>query len=178
MYSNYQLVTTRGFGPGWVAAGDAFGSSIPCCRRARRWHAREWLAEALRATLRAARATGTAPSTSRYAPHATLLEAWMDLVEYLYDGRMMALVKAGTQMVAERGDALARVVSEQAEKNVAMLASGTEIGRPIRHRVLRFMGRYALRGVSPAHLAIDGSSSPTPATNGVEDARPPRSATG
>jgi hypothetical protein len=74
------------------------------------------------------------------------------------------------QMVAERGDALARVVSEQAERNVAMLASGTEIGRSIRHRALRFMGRYALRGVSPAHHAIDGTTSPTAAM--VSD--PPR----
>ena len=102
-----------------------------------------------------------------------LLDAWMDLVEYLYDGRMMALVKAGTQMVAERGDALARLVSEQAEKNVAMLASGTEIGRPSRHRALRLMGRYGLRGVSPADLAIDGTTSPTAAPA----ERPRRSAT-
>ena len=99
-----------------------------------------------------------------YAARMTaLLEAWMDLVEYLYDGRMMALVKAGTQMVAERGDALARIMSEQAEKNVAMLASGTEIGRPFRHQLLRLMGRYALRGVSPAQHAIDGTTSPTAA---------------
>ena len=36
-----------------------------------------------------------------------------------------------------------------------MLASGTEIGSRYRHAALRFMGRYALRGVSPAHHAID-----------------------
>src|SRR5262245_38101285 len=51
-----------------------------------------------------------------------LLEAWMALVEYLYNGRMMALVHAGSDLVRKRGDLLARAVSEQAEKNVAMLA--------------------------------------------------------
>jgi hypothetical protein len=85
-------------------------------------------------------------------------------------------VKAGTQMVAERGDALARLVSEQAEKNVAMLASGTEIGRGIRHRALRFMGKYALRGVSPGPLAIDVTTSPAAVAD--PPGRPARSATG
>ena len=56
-----------------------------------------------------------------------------------------------------------------------MLASGTEIGRPIRHRALRLMGRYALRGVSPADLAIDGTTSPTVVPAPAE--RPRRSAT-
>ena len=64
---------------------------------------------------------------------------------------------------------------QQAEKNVAMLASGTEIGRPSRHRALRLMGRYGLRGVSPADLAIDGTTSPTAAPAPAE--RPRRSAT-
>lgn len=179
-YSNYQLVTTRGFGPGWVAAGDAFGFVDPMLSPGTSVALRsaEWLAEALGPALRAARHGGPAPRIdfTRYASRMTaLLEAWMDLVEYLYDGRMMALVKAGTQMVAERGDLLARVVSEQAEKNVAMLASGTEIGRRFRHRLLRLMGRYALRGVSPAQHAIDGTTSPTAAPAPSE--RPPRSAT-
>ena len=177
-YSNYQLITTRGFGPGWVAAGDAFGFVDPMLSPGTSvaLHSAEWLAEALRPALHAGR-TSTAPHIdfTRYAARMTaLLEAWMDLVEYLYDGRMMALVKAGTQMVAERGDALARLVSEQAEKNVAMLASGTEIGRPFRHRLLRLMGRYALRGISPASHAIDGTTSPTAAPAPTE--RPRRSA--
>jgi len=46
----------------------------------------------------------------------------MDLVEYLHDGRIVALVHAGSDLVRERDDLVARAVSEQAEKNVAMLA--------------------------------------------------------
>jgi flavin-dependent dehydrogenase len=163
-YANYQLITTRGFGPGWVAAGDAFGFVDPMLSPGTSVALRsaEWLAEALAPALRARRGGRPVPSLTpglrRYSRHLTaLLEAWMDLVEYLYDGRMMALVRAGTDLVRERGDLLARVVSEQAEKNVAMLASGTEIGSRVRHAALRLMGRYALRGVSPAHHAIDGS---------------------
>ena len=173
-YSNYQLITTRGFGSGWVAAGDAFGFVDPMLSPGTSVALRsaEWLAEALRPALRAE--AQRIDFTDYAGRMAALLEAWMDLVEYLYDGRMMALVKAGTQMVAERGDALARIMSEQAEKNVAMLASGTEIGRPFRHRLLRLMERYGLRVVSPAQHAIDGTTSPTAA--GVPAERPRRSA--
>ena len=167
-YANYQLITTRGFGPGWVAAGDAFGFVDPMLSPGTSVALRsaEWLTEALAPAIRAQRSGRAVPSLEpgfrRYSRRLTrLLEAWMDLVEYLYDGRMMALVRAGTDMVRERGDLLARVVSEQAEKNVAMLASGTEIGSPVRHAALRFMGRFGLRGVSPAQHAIDGSSSPS-----------------
>jgi len=161
-YANYQLVTTRGFGPGWVAAGDAFGFVDPMLSPGTMVALRssEWLADALAPVLRAHRSGRPAPDLrpglTRYARRMTaLLNAWMDLVEYLYDGRMMALVKAGTDMVNERGDLIARMLREHAEKNVAMLASGTEIGSRYRHAALHFMGRYALRGVSPAHHAID-----------------------
>ena len=124
-------MTTRGFGPGLGRApATRSASSIPCCRRARRSRFAPPSGSPGRSGPRCARRGASRPrppSTSRYARRmTTLLEAWMDLVEYLYDGRMMALVKAGTQMVAERGDGpRAAIVSEQAEKNVAMLASGT-----------------------------------------------------
>src|SRR5262245_52005477 len=51
-----------------------------------------------------------------------LLDARMDLVEGLDDGGMMALVHSGSDLGRERGDLLARAVSEQAERNVTMLA--------------------------------------------------------
>jgi len=114
------------------------------------------LAPALRAGTNGRPAPSLAPRLTTYARDLTaLLDAWMELVEYLYDGRMMALVKAGMDMVRERGDRLASFVSEQAEKNVALLASGTEILSRRRRAMLRLMGRYGLRGVSPAALAID-----------------------
>jgi hypothetical protein len=56
-YSNYQLVTTRGFGPGWVAAGDAFGFVDPMLSPGTSVALRsaEWLADALAPALHAAR---------------------------------------------------------------------------------------------------------------------------
>jgi hypothetical protein len=64
------------------------------------------------------------------------------------------MIKAGSDMVAERGDRLAEILRDQAEMNVALLASGTQITSRTRRAALHFMGRYGLRGVSPAALAI------------------------
>jgi flavin-dependent dehydrogenase len=161
-YSNYQLVTTRGFGRGWVAIGDAFGFVDPMLSPGTSVALRsaEDLADVLAPAIRARREGRPAPPLDEglagYATRMTeLLDAWMELVEYLYDGRMMALIKAGTEMVAERGDRLAGVMRDQAEMNVALLASGTAITSRTRRAALRFMGRYGLRGVSPEPLAID-----------------------
>jgi flavin-dependent dehydrogenase len=161
-YSNYQLVTTRGFGRGWVALGDAFGFVDPMLSPGTSVALRsaEDLAEVLAPAIHATREGRPAPKLddglAGYATRMTeLLDAWMELVEYLYDGRMFALIKAGTEMVAERGDRIAYIMRDQAEMNVALLASGTAITSRTRRAALRFMGRYGLRGVSPAPLAID-----------------------
>lgn len=161
-YSNYQLITHRGYGPGWVAAGDAFGFVDPMLSPGTSVALRsaEMLAEVLAPAIGARRAgvpvPALAPGFARYAERLTgLLDSWMELVEYLYDGRMMALVKAGTDMVNERGDRLAQLISDSAEKNIAMLASGTSITSRVRLGSLRFLGRYGLRGVPPIAHAID-----------------------
>jgi flavin-dependent dehydrogenase len=161
-YSNYQLVTTRGFGRGWVAIGDAFGFVDPMLSPGTSVALRsaEDLADVLTPAIRAHHEGRPLPSLDEglagYATRMTeLLDAWMELVEYLYDGRMFALIKAGTEMVAERGDKIAYIMRDQAEMNVALLASGTAITSRTRRAALRFMGRYGLRGVSPVPLAID-----------------------
>jgi flavin-dependent dehydrogenase len=161
-YSNYQLVTTRGVGRGWVAIGDAFGFVDPMLSPGTSVALRsaEDLADVLSPAVRAAREGRPVPSLDAgladYATRTTdLLDAWMELVEYLYDGRMFALIKAGTDMVAERGDRIAHVMRDQAEMNVALLASGTAITSRTRRAALRFMGRYGLRGVAPEPLAIE-----------------------
>ena len=68
-----------------------------------------------------------------------LLAAWMELVEYLYDGRMLALVQAGLEMVDARGDRLALLIQDKVEMNVALLASGTAITSRYRLGLMRLL---------------------------------------
>jgi len=160
-YANYQLVSTRGVGHGWAAIGDAFGFVDPMLSPgvAVALHSAELLADALRPLLALPRYAGAAPIAAAalqpYARRVTeLLDSWMELVEYLYDGRMLAMVQAGLAMVEARGDRLALLIQDRVEMNVALLASGTAITSPYRRGLLRLLGRYGLRGVEPAGLAI------------------------
>ncbi|MEO8084176.1 MAG: tryptophan 7-halogenase, partial [Ardenticatenales bacterium] len=155
-YANYQLVTTRGIGTGWAAVGDAFGFVDPMLSPgvSVAIHSAEFLADALAPVLAAHRNGHRAPATETdlrpYARRMTgLLDAWMELVEYLYDGRMLALVQAGLEMVEARGDRLALLIQDKVEMNVALLASGTAITSRYRLGLLRLLGRYGLRGVEP-----------------------------
>lgn len=159
-YSNYQLISTRGIGPGWAAVGDAFGFVDPMLSPGVMVALRsaEMLAGCLapfRGPRSGADAVTLAKACEPYALELTsLLAAWMELVSYLYDGRMLALFRAGSDMMAERGGRFAQVVQDHIEANIAGLASGTSITSRYSLGLLRFLGRHGLRGVSPGTLAI------------------------
>jgi flavin-dependent dehydrogenase len=159
-YSNYQLISTRGIGPGWAAIGDAFGFVDPMLSPGVMVALRS--AEMLAACLApfGGSREGTDPvklaiACEPYARELTaLLAAWMELISYLYDGRMLALFRAGSDMMAARGGRFAQAVQDHIEANIAGLASGTSITSRYSLGLLRFLGRHGLRGVSPATLAI------------------------
>jgi flavin-dependent dehydrogenase len=159
-YSNYQLISTRGVGPGWAAIGDAFGFVDPMLSPGVMVGLRS--AEMLAACLgpwRSARAgvdhaTLLAAMTPYTRELTTLLQSWMELITYLYDGRMLALFRAGSDMMAERGGRFAQALQDHIEANIAGMASGTSITSRYSLGLLRFLGRHGLRGVEPAELAI------------------------
>lgn len=159
-YSNYQLISTRGIGPGWAAIGDAFGFVDPMlspgvCVALR---SAEMLAACLAPFGGARTAADPATLAKACEPYARelthLLGAWMELISYLYDGRMLALFRAGSDMMTERGGRFAQAIQDHIESNIAGLASGTSITSRYSLGLLRFLGRHGLRGVSPATLAI------------------------
>jgi flavin-dependent dehydrogenase len=159
-YSNYQLISTRGIGNGWAAIGDAFGFVDPMLSPGVMVALRsaEMMAACLtpwRAARTGADAAAIATALGPYSRELTaLLSAWLELVGYLYDGRMLALFRAGSDMMAERGGRFAQALQDHIEANIAGLASGTSITSRYSLGLLRFLGRHGLRGVSPDALAI------------------------
>jgi flavin-dependent dehydrogenase len=159
-YSNYQLISTRGIGRGWAAIGDAFGFVDPMLSPGVMVALRsaEMVSACLqpwRASRRASDPAALALALRPYARELTaLLGSWMELVSYLYDGRMLALFRAGSDMMAERGGRLAQALQDHIEANIAGLASGTSITSRYSLGLLRFLGRHGLRGVAPEALAI------------------------
>ena len=90
-----------------------------------------------------------------YAARQTaMLTAWLDLVATFYDGRMAALFRAGRDWMAVGTNALKNAAQNHIERHIALQASGMGTLRRYSRGLLRFMGRYGLRGVEPTEMAI------------------------
>jgi len=159
-YANYQLISQRGVGPGWVMVGDAFGFVDPMLSPGVYLALRsaELVADALRPFLRRAAPPTPAELEQALRPYATLqtatLAAWVDLVATFYDGRMAALFRSGRDWMAAGRSVLKSAAQSHIERHIALQASGTGTTRRYSRGLLRFMGRYGLRGVQPAEMAI------------------------
>jgi len=98
-YSNYQLLITRGYGPGWVMVGDAFGFVDPMLSPG--------VFMALESAVLLDQNIGL---NANHTPHLSLDRycrdvtswhaAWQEVIEYLYDGRLLQLYEAGKEISA------------------------------------------------------------------------------
>jgi len=159
-YSNYQLISERGYGRGWVMLGDAFGFVDPMLSPGVFLALRS--AEVLADTLAPRPGRSAAPTAAELdsalagyaATQEAMLSAWLELVEYLYDGRLLALMRAGRTWMTPRSTVIKRAVEQHLARHVGLLASGAATTSRYSRGLLRFMSRYGLRGVDPADHAI------------------------
>ena len=159
-YSNYQLVSRRAVGPGWVAVGDAFGFVDPMLSPGVYLGLRsaEVVADAVIPLGRGGRRASPAALVAALAPYERaqrgMLAAWTDLVAHLYDGRMLALMRAGREWLGAQPGPLKRAAQERIERHIALQASGMATTSRYSRGLLRLLGRHGLRGVDPSRLAI------------------------
>ncbi len=158
-YSNYQLISQRGSGPGWVAVGDAFGFVDPMLSPGvfLALRSSELVASALAPFLprRAPSRSGVEAALRPYAAAQTaMLAAWMDLVATLYDGRLPALMRAGRGWMQTGASRLKHAAQTHIERHIALQASGVATTARYSRSLLRLLGRHGLRGVKPADFAI------------------------
>jgi len=159
-YANYQLISRRGFGRGWVMVGDAFGFVDPMLSPGvfLALRSAEMVAEALTPVLRH-QATPSpvelASALRSYAAAQTaMLAAWLDLIAYFYDGRLIALLHAGRDWMDKGSSPLKTVMQNHIERHIALQATGAATTSRYSRGLLRFLSRYGLRGIEPAPLAI------------------------
>lgn len=159
-YSNYQLISERGYGRGWVMVGDAFGFIDPMLSPGvfLALRSAEMLAGALAPWLGRRTIPSPVELDSALASYAdrqhAMLSAWLELVAYLYDGRLVALMRAGQGWVTPGSGFLKKSVEHHIARNVGLLASGAATTSRYSRGLLRFLIRHALRGVDPKELAI------------------------
>jgi flavin-dependent dehydrogenase len=159
-YANYQLISERGHGRGWAMVGDAFGFVDPMLSPGvfLALRSSELLADGLAPWLRRRAIPSPAELSTVLTVYAAtqreMLTAWLELVAYLYDGRLAALIQAGRSWMPEHPGPAKRAVATHISKHVGLLASGAATTSRYSRGLLRFLGRYGLRGVDPASLAI------------------------
>ena len=159
-YANYQLISERGYGRGWAMVGDAFGFVDPMLSPGvfLALRSSEQLADALAQWLRRRAIPSPAEIDSVLSSYAArqseMVTAWLELVAYLYDGRLAALIQAGKSWMPENPGAFKRAMQTHIARHVGLLASGAATTSRYSRGLLRFLGRYGLRGVDPADLAI------------------------
>jgi flavin-dependent dehydrogenase len=143
-YTNYQLVSARGHGPGWVMTGDAFGFVDPMLSPGMflALHSAGLVAENL-------------DNLAAYSREMRkLIRAWMGLIEFFYDGRIFAMYESG--MIFERAfpGRVTQTLHNFFNRRVARMASGATTTSRFGHGMLQIMSRPAGWKTNPARLAI------------------------
>lgn len=143
-YTNYQLVSARGYGPGWAMAGDAFGFVDPMLSPGvyLALHSAELLSENL-------------DNLAAYSDGMRkLIRAWMGLIRYFYDGRIFAMYQSGMRFERKFPGKITDALHDFFNGKVACMASGATTASRFGHGMLEIMSRPAGWLTDPATLAI------------------------
>ncbi len=154
-YTNYQLVSERGHGPGWASCGDSFGFVDPM------------LSPGLFMALESARlfeehvfakGPGVLDRPEEMAAGFAAAEAelhdwhesWRELIRHFYDGGIFALYETGTKFSARfKGWPGIGFMERHMTKHIASMASGAFTRRKYSRGLVRFMRQYMLRDCRP-----------------------------
>ena len=150
-YSNYQLVSSRGVGENWAAIGDAFGFVDPMLSPGMMvaLQSAQWLVEHI----------SKAPTKANLEVYAAKmsenLQAWRNLIDYFYDGRIFDLHDQGRDFQAKLPFLPLGFIETFMSRNMSGMASGFTTSSPWSWGVLKNAERFVLGSViTPSRYAI------------------------
>ena len=151
-YSNYQLISERAFGPGWVALGDAFGFVDPMLSPGM------WIAmrggECLTDLINPNGPNDWPVLLGTYEKEMReRLTAWSELISKFYNGEMMAAYSTGLRYKMKFGGPLIKAINGHFDKNFAAMCCGAYTERPYSRKLLGFLCKNP-RGFDPADFAL------------------------
>ncbi|MGH0028538.1 MAG: NAD(P)/FAD-dependent oxidoreductase [Myxococcota bacterium] len=133
-YSNYQLRTLRGVGPGWALAGDSFGFVDPV------FSSGLFLAMDAGRALAQAIVAGSARALRRYERgQLRHIAAWQQAADYFYDGRFFAIFRMG-----QREEARTAWIRPHVSRHLPGVFTGETTKDFYAPRLLGLMARRAL----------------------------------
>lgn len=158
-YTNYQLISDRSHGPGWVSAGDSYGFVDPMLSPGvfLALEAAESLSamfekhgeKLLDSPERLAKALGRYERRQR-AWH----EAWHELIEYFYDGRIVAFYERGMQLKTDYPGWFSNTMESVTSRMLATMASGASTLSAVNRGYLRGCARWLLNPERARELAL------------------------
>jgi flavin-dependent dehydrogenase len=143
-YTNYQLISEQGYGPGWVMTGDAFGFVDPMLSPGvyLALQSAELLAESLE------------DLPGYFRQMRKLIKAWMELIEYFYDGRIFAVYQTGMAFERMFPGRITGTLHRLFDREMARMASGLCITSRIGRGLLQIMSCPAICRTDSTPLAI------------------------
>lgn len=152
-YTNYQLISKKASGPGWLMLGDAFGFVDPMLSPG--------LCMAMKSAFLLnqhvfAEEKGEVASYERELREWFL--AWQDLIENFYDGRIMRMAEAGNQLLEGAGRFHpGKLVKRHVDSVISGMVAGVETRTPYNRGFLRFGTKRLAVGVGEiADYAVRG----------------------
>ena len=145
-YSNYQLVTERIVGDGWVLVGDTAGFIDPVFSSGLfiGMQSAVALAEAIRA--------GTPEAFKNYESEVVHhLESWHEIVEYFYNGRLFTCFYVGQTL---KDNLLVKMSFPHLSKHFGRIFSGAASTSRYSLGLLRFAMKYGMKDEDPRQMMI------------------------
>jgi flavin-dependent dehydrogenase len=125
-YTNYQLISDCGHGPGWVATGDSFGFVDPMLSPGV-FLAMESAVSISKIVMRHDTTNmGTMRrELARYERDMRAwIIAWQELIGYFYDGRIASFFVEGNEMKRKHPGAFSNFMERNTARRIACMASG------------------------------------------------------
>ncbi len=145
-YNNYQARVSCGVGENWALVGDAFGFVDPVFSSGMliAMQSAHALAEAI--------ADGSPGAFDEYDRYVKAnLDAWRNVIEHFYDGRLLTLFKLGDHF---RQKLWGRVMDFHFRKHMPRIFTGDDVTNRYSSWLVEFMSTYGLYGNDPEELRI------------------------
>ncbi len=151
-YTNYQLISDRAYGPGWVALGDAFGFVDPMLSPGM------WIAmrggECLADMIDPAGNNDWETMMATYqAEMVERLTAWTELIEKFYNGQMMAAYATGARYTEMLPGFVSGPFNRHVNRHFGSMCCGAYTEKPYSRGLLNFLCNNT-HGFDPADFAL------------------------
>ncbi len=175
-YTNYQLISERGHGPGWAAAGDAFGFVDPMLSPG--LFMAMLSADLIdRHVFSSGREILNHPGRMAVGFDKVFNElrdwhsSWEEIIEYFYDGRIHSLYESGSQRSESYGKlAFPILIERHLTRQITGLVSGARTRSRYGKHLLKFSSDHLVWGVRPPaeYAVLTGAPDSVGSEVGVE----------